>query len=65
MKEYCKKFSVENENDHRPEERRNLPDPGLQQRPEFRDLRFVVKESVNLGFRFVSEIERMLKKLEE
>ena len=64
MKEYCKKFSVddhEGQSDKSEKER----EPQKQGPPVFHDLRFVVKESVNLGFRFVGEIEKMLKKLEK
>ena len=64
MKEYCKKFSAEVD-DGQMDRRKDEPDPAQQERPAFLDLRFVVKESVNLGFRVVDEIGKMLKKLDE
>lgn len=64
MKEYSKKFSADQEGEE-PQQDRNNRDPALLQRPVAQDLRFVVKESVNLGARMLSEIERMLKKLQE
>ena len=64
MKEYCKKFSVEVD-DRTAEGREDEHDPSKPEPPVFQDLRFVVKESVNLGFRVFDEIGRMLKKLEE
>ncbi len=64
MKEYLKKFSAEPEDD-RTEDRQNDRNPSQPQPPAFHDLRFVVRESVNLGFRFITEIEKMLKKLED
>ncbi|NTU92777.1 MAG: hypothetical protein HGB29_03460 [Chlorobiaceae bacterium] len=64
MKEYCQKFSIEQDGEPS-ESRRNEPDPALPQRPVAQDLRFVVKESLNLGLRFITEIEQMLKKITE
>jgi hypothetical protein len=64
MKEYSKKFSADPD-DQQPVERQGDLYPAQPQPPAFHDLRFVVKESVNLGFRFITEIEKMLKKLED
>ncbi|NTV01676.1 MAG: hypothetical protein HGB04_02690 [Chlorobiaceae bacterium] len=64
MKEYCKKFSAEND-DSQAESRKDERNQAQQEPPVFHDLRFVVKESVNLGFRVVDEIGKMLKKLDE
>ncbi|NTW51719.1 MAG: hypothetical protein HGB22_03945 [Chlorobiaceae bacterium] len=64
MKELARKFS-EDENDRRnPDEQKQRP-PTEQQGPAWHDLRFVVKESYNLGVRFISEIDMMLKKIQE
>jgi hypothetical protein len=64
MKEYLKKFSAD-DNESQADGREKEMDPSQQGPPVFHDLRFVVKESVNLGFRFVDELGKMLKKLEE
>lgn len=64
MKEYCKKFSKESD-EHQPEEGQENRYPAQDDQPVFHDLRFLVTESVNLGFRVMNEISRMLKKLEE
>ncbi|NTU67367.1 MAG: hypothetical protein HGB02_00645 [Chlorobiaceae bacterium] len=64
MKEYCKKFSAEDD-EGQMDRSKGGSDPAQQEPPAFHDLRFVVKESVNLGFRVVDEIGKMLKKLEE
>lgn len=64
MKEYLKKFSAE-ENEPQEEGRHEQRTPSQLGPPVFHDLRFVVKESVNLGFRMVDEIGKLLKKLDE
>ncbi len=64
MKEYSKKFSADLEAEE-PQQTGNGSDPAMQQQPVAQDLRFVVKESVNLGFRMLSEIEKMLNKIRE
>jgi hypothetical protein len=64
MKEYCKKFSQEPDAEQS-DDRQNECEPLLPQRPASEDLRFVVRESFNLGLRFISGIEQLLKKLEE
>ncbi|NTW53466.1 MAG: hypothetical protein HGB15_01605 [Chlorobaculum sp.] len=42
-----------------------IPQPQRDGRPAFLDLRFVVKESLNLGFRWFDEVDRMLQKFKE
>jgi hypothetical protein len=64
MKEYSKKFSADFEGEA-PQQAGNGSDPAQRQQPVARELRFVVKESVNLGFRMLSEIEKMLRKIQE
>jgi hypothetical protein len=64
MKEYLKKFSADPDA-LQPEARQDDLNPAQPQPPAFHDLRFVVRESVNLGFRFINEIEKMLRKLED
>jgi len=64
MKEYLKKFSADQDSEQADGQRYEQC-RGQEQRPVAHDLRFVVKESLNLGARFISEIERMLKKLED
>jgi len=64
MKEVSRKFSEEEP------ESPNLGKPGYQQpvrlqNPAAQDMRFVVKESLNLGFRFLNEFETMLKKMQD
>ncbi len=64
MKEYLKKFSADKD-EGEPETHRIDRIPPPPEQPAFHDLRFVVKESLNLGLRVFGEIERMLKKLED
>ncbi len=64
MKELARKFSEEKDNRQNPDEPQLKPPP-QQQGPAWHDLRFVVRESVNLGARFISEIDMMLKKLQD
>lgn len=64
MKELSKKFSADEEEQSNPQER-SVAQPAGDGRPVFHDLRFVVKESLNLGFRFFDEMERVLRKLQE
>lgn len=64
MKEYCKKFSEEPDDS----QEKNLQDErerAIHQRPANEDLRFVVRESFNLGLRFITELEKMLRKLDD
>jgi hypothetical protein len=64
MKELARKFS-EDQDDRQISNEQRLKPPALQKGPAWHDLRFVVKESVNLGMRFISEIDIMLKKLQD
>jgi hypothetical protein len=64
MKEVSRKFSSD---EHEPsnEPGRLISLPERDGRPANLDLRFVVKESFNLGFRFFDEVDRMLQKFKE
>jgi hypothetical protein len=64
MKELARKFS-EDQNDRQISDEQQIKPPAQQQGPAWHDLRFVVKESFNLGVRFINEIDTMLKKLQE
>jgi hypothetical protein len=64
MKELARKFSEEKDNRQNPNEQQQKP-PAQQQGPAWHDLRFVVKESYNLGVRFINEIDTLLKKLQD
>jgi hypothetical protein len=64
MKELSRKFSAD-ENESPNPEGRSFRQPERYDRPVCHDLRFVVKESLNLGFRFIDEFDRMLKKFQE
>jgi hypothetical protein len=63
MKELSRKFSAD-ENETPDSAGRLIRQPERYNRPAFQDLRFVVKESLNLGFRFFDEVDRMLKKFQ-
>ncbi|NTU57805.1 MAG: hypothetical protein HGB00_02635 [Chlorobiaceae bacterium] len=64
MKELARKFSEDPDNRQISDEKQ-LNNQAQQQGPAWHDLRFVVKESVNLGMRFITEIDTMLKKLQD
>jgi hypothetical protein len=64
MKELSRKFSAD-EHDAPDTSGRLIPQPERDGRPANLDLRFVVKESLNLGFRFFDEMDRMLQKFKE
>ncbi|WP_157098334.1 hypothetical protein [Chlorobaculum limnaeum] len=64
MKELSRKFSAD-ENDELNPSDRTIRQPDRDGRPVCQDLRFVVKESLNLGFRFFDEVDRMLQKFRE
>ncbi|AAM72641.1 MAG TPA: hypothetical protein DEB17_11020 [Chlorobaculum sp.] len=61
MKELSRKFSAD-EPDAPNSPGRLISRPVRDSRPAFQDLRFIVKESLNLGFRFFDEVDRMLQK---
>lgn len=64
MKEVSRKFSGEaDEPQGSPE--RSLSQPVRAHIPAAQDVRFVVKESLNLGFRFLTDVEQLLKKMNE
>lgn len=69
MKQQYKKFSDDRHNEdeeeklyQQPEDPQKLPPS---QKPASQDMRFVVKESFNLGQRFITELDMMLRKLQE
>jgi len=64
MKELSRKFSAD-ESDTPDSSGRLIPQPERDGRPVCHDLHFVVKESLNLGFRFFDEVDRMLQKFKE
>lgn len=64
MKELSRKFSAD-ENDTPNPSDRSIRQSERDGRPVCHDLRFVVKESLNLGFRFFDEVDRMLQKFRE
>jgi hypothetical protein len=64
MKELCRKFSADENESPNPADR-SFRQPERYDRPVCHDLRFVMKESLNLGFRFIDEFDRMLKKFKE
>jgi hypothetical protein len=64
MKELSRKFSADNDEPQNPS-RRIISQPERYNRPVCHDLRFVVKESLNLGFRFFDEMDKMLQKFKE
>jgi hypothetical protein len=64
MKELSRKFSAD-ENDAPNPSDRSIRQSERDGRPVCHDLRFVVKESLNLGFRFFDEVDRMLQKFKE
>ncbi len=64
MKELSRKFSAD-ENDTPNPSDQSIRQPERDGRPVCHDLRFVVKESLNLGFRFFDEVDRMLQKFRE
>ena len=64
MKEVSKKFSADN-NDSPNQSGRLISQPERDGRPANLDLRFVVKESLNLGFRFFDEMDRMFKTFQD
>jgi hypothetical protein len=64
MKELSRKFSAD-ENETPDSSGRLIRQPERYNRPAFQDLRFVVKESLNLGFRFIGEFDRMLQKFKD
>jgi hypothetical protein len=64
MKELSRKFSAD-ENDDLNLSDRSIRQPERDGRPVCHELRFVVKESLNLGFRFFDEVDRMLQKFRE
>jgi hypothetical protein len=64
MKEVSRKFSADDNESPNPSGRL-IPQPVRDGRPMCRDLRFVVKESLNLGFRWFDEVDRMLQKFKE
>ena len=64
MKEVSKKFSAD-DNDSPNQSGRLISQPERDGRPANLDLRFVVKESLNLGFRFFDEVDQMFKKFQE
>jgi hypothetical protein len=64
MKEVSRKFSADDSQSPNPSGRL-IPQPQRDGRPAFLDLRFVVKESLNLGFRWFDEVDRMLQKFKE
>ncbi len=64
MKEVSRKFSREaDEPQDSPE--RSLSQPVRAHIPAAQDVRFVVKESFNLGFRFLTDIEQLFNKMNE
>ncbi len=64
MKEVSRKFSADESESPNPSGRL-IPQPQRDGRPAFLDLRFVVKESLNLGFRWFDEVDKMLQKFKE
>lgn len=64
MKEVASKFQEKEQTPQDNASRGGLPEQEHQV-PVARDLRFVVKESINLGLRMVTEIERMLNKIKD
>ncbi|NTW46895.1 MAG: hypothetical protein HGB16_02005 [Chlorobaculum sp.] len=64
MKEVSRKFSSD-EPETSNEPGRSIPQPERNGRPVCHDLRFVVKESLNLGFRFFDEMDKMIQKFRE
>jgi hypothetical protein len=64
MKELSRKFSAD-ESDTPDSSGRLIPQPVRDSRPAYLDLRFVVKESFNLGARVFGELDRVLKIFKE
>jgi hypothetical protein len=64
MKELSRKFSADEDDDQK-SAGRLIPQPVRSSRPVCHDLRFVVKESFNLGVRFIDEFDRMLQKFKD
>jgi hypothetical protein len=69
MKQQFKKFSDDRQSEETSEALYHQPDDPQKhspsQRPVAHDLRIVVKESLNLGKRFITEIDMMLRKLQD
>ncbi|ACF11169.1 conserved hypothetical protein [Chlorobaculum parvum NCIB 8327] len=63
MKEVSRKFSEDSDEPQGSSER-SIPQPVRQHGPASHDVRFVVKESLNLGFRFLNDVELFLKKMQ-
>ncbi|NTU53302.1 MAG: hypothetical protein HGA97_06310 [Chlorobiaceae bacterium] len=64
MKELSRKFSADDDDLPNPSGQSTQQPPGSN-RPVCHDLHFVVKESLNLGVRFIDEFDRMMKKFRE
>ncbi|MBN1928839.1 MAG: hypothetical protein JW764_04805 [Chlorobiaceae bacterium] len=64
MKEVSRKFSNDPDEPQHPSER-TIQQPVRQPGTAMNDLRFVVKNSLNLGFRFLSDVELLLKKIQD